>query len=209
MSSILFMFSCSNDNNSTANEISIKNFRVLNIENEIDEMFYEYVNSQEFIDFNNASNDFYYKLNLIDEQIEEIDFSDIISWIAINISSTRFVSIEEAENEWENLITLKGVELHKFPQVVDFVVSADNADVRFYFDKWIFEPTQTTTNNEECEEEFDICNKAADDNYFGQVTQILNESAGKVRNSLMSQASQAYIRNLVFCANNFNTCLGI
>lgn len=213
--SIVFFVSCSNENDTNQIEnVQTENMVVTDskplppIEDAIDEMFYEYVTSIEHIAFESAMQEFHSKLNLTPDAPVLDSQGEIITWITTNLEITDFVSVGQAVAEWDNLVELKHSELNRFTNITDFIVSNELAIVKHYFQKWVL-PERTTSNDDDCQEDFDDCNNVADDMYFASLDYYLNNTAGKDRSEIISVVSNKYLQALGKCAEDLLDCLGI
>jgi len=208
--SFIGLFSCSNDNeirNEDTTETNITNSvkSNSNINDDIDRMFYEYVNSTEYREFNFALSSFYDKLNIDNREIDfEIKENSIMDWVELNLHSTDFVSLDSASTEWQQVVNLKDVELKKFPQVTDFIVKNSEQKVLPYIAKWL-NPYQSSTNNVDCEEQFDDCNTWADQQFFNNIF----KNSHQLSPTMVSTINLEYTFHLEICMYKFNECLGI
>ena len=212
LSLTLLLFSCNNDienNEETSMEtVARASIETNAIENETDQMFFNYVNSEEHTNFERSLDIFYAKLNL-DETDADFRIMTPIEWIRQNLSKTSFKDFESAEIEYRHLIDLKDIELRKFVDVTAFFRNNDVVVTKPYFDKWLTEPMKTAGDYDECQDIFDECNDRADTQYFIDFGKVLATSSGFDTPSLVSQVTVQYKMNLGICLGNFNRCLGI
>lgn len=205
--SFVGLFSCSSDNeirNEDNTETNITNSIKSNgnINDDIDRMFYEYVNSIEYREFNIALSSFYDKLNIDNREIDfEIKENSIMDWVELNLHSTDFVSLDSASTEWRQVVDLKDAEFKKFPQVTDFIVKNSEQKVLPYITKWL-NPYQSSTNNVDCGEQFDDCNLNADIRFIQNAYHANSPT-------LATQVNLTYLANLEYCMFQFNKCIGL
>ncbi|WLD23155.1 membrane lipoprotein lipid attachment site-containing protein [Flavobacterium dauae] len=215
---ILTLSSCNQDNNlnevyGDSQQIENENLKTVSkvnsIDNEIDQMFYEYINSREYINYENAIVTFYKKLNI--NYLNDSNFSntEIITWISQNISTTSFTNLNSAKLEFNNLVNLKNIELSKFENVEKFFKYSDYQTVKFYYDKWLhFE--NTTSNDNPCVTDFEDCNDRADSRYLQDSFDAFRAGADtSTKNTTLAQARLQYRYNLGYCQSVFDDCIGI
>ena len=206
--SFIGLFSCSDDNeirneNVTENNVENSIRGNNNINDDIDRMFYEYVNSTEYHEFNMALKSFYQKLNVDKSDVEfDIERVEVMEWVELNLDVTEFTNLERANQEWQQVVNLKDVELKKFPQILDFIVKNTEQKVLPYITKWL-NPNHNSTNDVDCDEQFDICNITADMRFISNIRAFSNDPNG------IEKADMIYMDNLWFCARQFNSCIGL
>lgn len=215
---ILTLSSCNEDNNlndfssdseQTGNENLKTASKVNSIDNEIDVMFYEYINSREYINYENAVVTFYKKLNINYLNDDNFSNTEIIAWIGQNISTTSFTNLNSAKLEFDNLVNLKNIELSKFKNVENFFKHSDYHALKFYYDKWL-RFGNTTSNDNPCLTDFEDCNDRADLRYFQDSADGFRSGANtSTQNTTLAQARLRYRYNLGYCQSVFDDCIGI
>src|SRR5690554_969464 len=215
--SIVLAVSCSNEselnNNTYRKENNLENFNNITssslppIENEIDQMFYEYVTSIQYVNFQNALQNFYSKTNGTKSHIEFTTPENIFLWITTNLEKTDFVSVGQAVVEWDNLVELKHIELLEFADISQFIIENDLSVVEHYFTKWVL-PVRATIEDE-CQENFDDCNNLADQSFLYDMGYYLSSTTGKDQSAIVSAVNAKYLQQLGYCAEQLLDCLGI
>ncbi len=123
--------SCSNADSDT--QINEKNSSTTNnqakgapsIEDDIDQLFYNFVNSYEYLESKKLVLNFNNKFNV---SISESDFTnaeEMISWIENNIDKTSFSSLNEAKLEWNSIVSLTEQKIVNHPQLFEFIKITD------------------------------------------------------------------------------------
>lgn len=211
--SVLLIFACNNESdlntplNQTENNKDLKS-RSYPIENEIDQMFYDYVNSSQFINYDLASKAFFNKLNINNSnRASFISSENIIDWISLNLSSTNFSSISSAQSEWDNIVNLKFEELQQFINITEFVISSPNSLSLTYYKKWVFGPYNTT--NSPCQEEYNQCNNDADMHHMMNISYYMNSTTGKDTAEILTAVNKRYMADLHYCNHRLDQCLGL
>lgn len=206
------LYSCSNDemNNLHQEDVKTENSVVVSkplppVENEIDEMFYEYVTSYIFIEVRTLLTDFNEDLNF-EGFSDEINTSEkLFIWINNNLSTTNFSSVAEAESRWNYLAVRRGVEMSLFPQIYEFYVSASVEDFVGAVSKW-FPNQNITTGNSDCEKDLKACNDKASKDYRAYMSWAL-EHEGAEKEKEVNCADQQHIEDTKVCKKAFDICM--
>lgn len=146
--SVAFILSCSSESiendtissKESQSENSTKSVNSVNsetppIENDIDQMFFNYVNSSIYSETQNAIVDFNTDLNWL--AVEFDSSTEMLSWIGSNIDLTNFGSISNMQSKWSTIVNLKQQERDQFPQIFEFIENTDLNVSSLYLNKWL------------------------------------------------------------------------
>ncbi|WCM42923.1 hypothetical protein MG290_04360 [Flavobacterium sp. CBA20B-1] len=128
------MVSCSNDAETTntpenQNVTTTASRPLPPVENATDEMFRDYVTSDIFIEVHDLTREFVDDMNY-EGSVDDIRGTDqMLSWIAANLSTTNFSSVEEAETRYNHILARKRVEISSFAPVYEFIKTAPLAEI--------------------------------------------------------------------------------
>ncbi|WP_277632444.1 hypothetical protein [Avrilella dinanensis] len=212
------LWSCSSDENIKASEnteetnqniMSVtSNSNNPSIENEIDQMFYEYVNSDIYIEVRGLLYDFNDDLNY-DGNIEDINTeSKLFDWIENNIRTTKFESVSDAQNKWEHLGQKLKVEISTFNLIYQYIVSTPISEVEVVIHKWLI-PNSTFSDRDICRERFKACNMEAAGKFAIASLNALNLTTGLADYKKQQAALNTFINNTQTCASNYKKCRGL
>lgn len=206
--SLISFIGCSSDNEvqnenitettNTTNSISSNK----DIRDDTDRMFYEYVNSIEYYEFNTALKSFYNKLNIDESKTIDFDIKEngVMEWVEANLHTTNFTNLDSANLEWQQIVNLKKTEQEKFPQVTNFIINNSQQKVLPYIAKWL-NPNQIVNNPVDCDQQFNDCNDSADYWFF--------KNLNDYPKNLFASVGLRYIYDLGNCMEDFNDCIGI
>lgn len=170
-------------------------------------MFYNYKNSIEFFNAENAENAFFSKLNYIGDYQNIKTYSKLILWIESNIAITEFVSVDEAITELNNLINLEKIKEERFVVLFDFIKTAPIDEVVSRFDKWF--PTNTMeTSGSKCDKIFKECMDGVSSQYQLEIREnyaSTNCSEDEIKASNLA-AKQAYQDGMRRCQKDWSVC---
>ena len=97
--------SCSSDNAQTdfnENEITIKTPSTARNRSDLEDLFNNMKVTNSYIDFESKASAFVEKMNY-DGDLDDIENTDILSWISLNLNKTTFKDYSDAESELEEL----------------------------------------------------------------------------------------------------------
>lgn len=170
--SIAFMISCSNDTETTSAPQNQENVTTTTaarplppIENATDAMFHAYVTSANYELSQSLMDQFVDDLNLT----ETVHFSNrgqLLSWIGSNLSSTNFVSVDQADLRWAEIETVNQNLAIEFSNVFDFIASGEISSVKYYLGKWL---NYYETFGDPCYPGYRNCTDAADAQFIADV----------------------------------------
>lgn len=218
---IAFVVACSSDSadplNETTqtNEVSTKQVMSVTSENEptiddeIDQMFFDYVNSQEFFNAENAHNTFFSKLNYTGDYEEIRKPGKLLLWLENNITITNFANISEATGELNNLIHLETIKEDTFNTLFTFIKTAPIEQVVSRFNKWIYiNNLETTFDTKDCNKDFKNCQDGVSTQYQLEIREnyaSTNCSEDEIKASNLA-AKQAYQDGMNRCKDSWNAC---
>lgn len=178
------------------------------VEDEIDQIFYEYVSSNEFCQMDVKSEQFRLKLNTsITNFATEIDMFD---WISNNLSKTKFTSLNDAINQWTRYSDSYVVLQNKFPKMKSFLLTANLDLVAVKYDKW-FSNVIVFGDYPTCEQTFKNCRSAASQTYAEKAIAIQKETAetGSYDGFRHEKNSKEYKDAVDACINAYKECYGV
>ncbi len=205
--SIAFMLSCSNDaetqSTNVENVTTTTSKSLPPVENDTDQIFYEYVTSDVYLQIVHKLREFQI-LRKLPQEIEFQSSIEMFSWIEANIHLTDFESIEDAQNRWTEIVDLQQIEINQFPAVYEFIGNADEAVILPIFNKWL---TTTLTDPPKvvpatpCDKKFDECSNAANFAYFN-TSRSFSDDPNK-----MANAKDKQMKDLDKCTNAYVDCI--
>jgi len=218
---IAFVVACSSDLSESVNESTQTNEASTNqvmsvtsedqptIDDNIDQLFYDYVNSQEFFNAENAHNAFFSKLNYSGDYEEIRKPGKLLLWLENNITITDFANISEATGELNNLINLETIKEDTFSTLFTFIKTAPIDQVVSRFSKWIYNNNLVTTNNKKCNDTFKNCMDGVSTQYQLEIRENYastncSEDEKKVSNLA---AKQAYQNGMNRCQDDWAVCI--
>jgi len=204
--------SCSNADSDT--QINEKNSSTTNnqakgahsIEDDIDQLFYNFVNSYEYLESKKLVLNFNNKFNV---SISESDFTnaeEMISWIENNIDKTSFSSLNEAKLEWNSIVSLTEQKIVNHPQLFEFIKITDAKITKKYFEKWIV--ISPITFNDDCDRERKDCEGRVLSNYLTDCLQA-GFYTGSARAMVMAYADLSFDRGMAACGSSYRSCMGL
>ncbi|WCM40878.1 hypothetical protein MG290_07790 [Flavobacterium sp. CBA20B-1] len=218
---IAFTVACSSDSAESVNELTQTNEVTTNqtmsvtsedeptIDDDIDQMFYDYVNSQEFFNAENAHISFFSKLNYTGNYNNIKKVSTLILWVENNLATTNFVTVSEAEAELTSLISLEKIKEDKFSALFNFIKTAPLKDVIFRFNKWIYPNNLVTTNNQKCHDILKNCMDSVSAQYQLEIRENYSAtdcSEDEIKVSNLA-AKQAYQDGMNRCQDDWAVCM--
>lgn len=210
---ILFVISCSNDNEIKTSEspVAIKSLKTSTslpeILNATNQMFYEYVTSDIYIEVRQLVTVFNKNLYKDDNFKEFNNEAEIFSWIDGNIRFTNFKSTKEARSNWLNIKEKLHIEINTFPSIYAFIKTAPRQTVLEYIHKW--EISITLFDNNYCQDAFNICSAGAAGKFAGDSAMAVDPKTGMADLSKQAAAVQKFVKNATICMNDYKKCLGI
>lgn len=114
------------------------------------------------------------------------------------VSSTEFVAHYNALEEFNT-------NLNSNKTISDF--ESDEQTIVPYITKWL-NPNRNliTNNNVDCDEQFENCNKQADQDFFSNMWDYQHQLNNP---AIVATINAIYMNHLGFCMESFNDCLGI
>lgn len=145
-----------NSENSDQIKIETQSLVSKSVENNIDSLFYNYVNSVEYKESNRLIHIF---LNKIKVPVTADDFNtktEMFEWIGLNLDKTDFVSLEleEARAECLPISNLIETTFNNNQELLEFISVSDPETVTFYSEKWLL---NTPTGDDHCTEQIKTC----------------------------------------------------
>lgn len=208
---LVITISCSDNN--IENDLNIENEsnnnfnKKTNIEiiDETDIIFYNYINS---LEYNNAKNQrikFFEKIN--NQNVEITDKTELFNWLNLNLETTNFHNLDEAHEMWNELenLTMKNLEIND--QYFNLFLSADEELLKNKINKWFNEP-KATNNNVDCEKHLKSCEDSVLKDYMMAIqVALVQPETGGGRSSYVAIANQNYERGNDNCASDFISCM--
>lgn len=202
--SILFIGCSDNEINNQENieEVKIETKQASkSVENNIDSLFYNYVNSFEYRESNRLLSIFHSKFKTA---ITEEDFNttnEMLQWIDLNLDKTNFTSLEEAQTEWQPISNLLEINFNNNQELFQLIRVSDIETSIYYFEKW---SVKTTTEDDHCTKRLKDCEAKARNEFIFDVVMTMGGN-----DALGAYADAHYIFNLRIrnCANGFEECV--
>ncbi|WCM43441.1 hypothetical protein MG290_07210 [Flavobacterium sp. CBA20B-1] len=198
------MFSCSNENEVSSQENIEKSTPARPapiIENEIDEVFSEYFNSQEYFVAQEAIVLFNSKVSnsyAIKNSKSKVELFD---WINNNISLTQFANIQEANDLWNNKERLQNLKFERFSSFLQTIKVSDVELLLVAFDKW--EPLFKQTLDEPCSDKADDCRDAARATLIASVKGLSDDADQDEKNAIEDK----YVQDQMNCKKEYDACI--
>ncbi len=207
--SVAFMLSCSNDaeTNNTQENLNGENVSSIAsrplppVEDDIDQMFYEYVTSDIYLQKQEKLSNF----NSLLGSGKTLSFESkahLFSWIEANIHLTEFENIENAQNAWIEVENLVQQEIENFTNVYDFIEDASNVEVLHYTGKWFSTKYSTYAT---CYEQYTSCTKVANEQYK-QTADDIKQGAGSDKKEHYSCAQRELKTAIDACDTALDKC---
>jgi len=198
-----FLFACSNDEQTIKNEETV----AFNLKSQDLALYYDtMLNSQSYIDYINAFDKFYNKLNYTGDLSAISSPTKLLGWINGNISVTGFKNYAEAQSEFDNLVILGAVSYNdntKFWN--DLKGSSPGEFAGITYDPVI--PQTPSQCEDGCTDNFNSCMKTATDQFSSLVLASFSEAT---QNEVIGQlicARIIFAINLSECDKTFIICL--
>lgn len=191
------------NNLENGNQIKIETQSLVSksVENNIDSLFYNYVNSVEYKESNRLIHIF---LNKIKVPVTADDFNtkaEMFEWIGLNLNKTDFVSLEEAQAECLPISNLIETTFINNQELFEFIGVSDPEIVTFYSEKWML---NTTTEDDHCTKQIKTCEANALAAFLHLVLSYRGSSESA---AAYEDAQWAFGRSMTVCANNFEACV--
>lgn len=205
----LSLASCSNENDVIMSEESESfnaQFKTDGVTGSLQDLYDDMILSATYISADSAKVDFIGKMNF-DYSISISTEDDMLLWINSNISKTDFVDYEDAVNKW-NIVKNKFTE--SFEANYNTFDALSKASVKDILELTIPLPQPpTTTDDEECEEQFDGCVDVAKGNYLEAVADAKDEmitNPGNLNSSFL-WAKTIFSFETGECASQYADCI--
>lgn len=216
--SIAFILSCSNDSdvkNESLNTNESLNFQSKSsnsvetpqVEDDIDQLFYDYVSSEEVINTNILQNEFNEKLNFKGDYDQINTHEKLSNWVRINIHLTEFSDVENAIFEINYVTNLVKTEYTKFTDLFHYIESAPISDVVGRMDKWFSSDVIIGTNSK-CDTAFKNCTDGVSDTYI-KTLKILKDDNSSDKYVAANNAESKYNADMKGCRDNYKNCKGL
>ncbi|WCM40989.1 hypothetical protein MG290_08445 [Flavobacterium sp. CBA20B-1] len=211
--SIAFVLSCSNDSdikNESLNVNESSNVQsrpgIPTIDDDIDQLFYNYINSDEFINSNVAHDEFFEKLNYSGDYSDIETKGELILWINQNISLTQFQNSEMALSELNSLLNLKRAKYNEFRELYLYIENAPVLEVTARFDKWFL--NENTTNSEtDCAKDYKSCKTTAHNSYTTAIKTLkLSDASPEEKDAAATVAEDKYKSDMKGCKDTYKLC---
>lgn len=195
---------CNSDNDPLKNldEIKTETKQVSkSVENNIDSLFYNYVNSFEYKESKRLLNIFHAKFRV---PVSKDDFDteiEMLQWIELNLHKTDFTSLDQAKAEWQPISNSLENSFNNNQELFQFISTSDHEISMYYFKKWV---KQTTSGGDTCSEDLDACELKV----LGEfVEQVSRSEGGNVSMKVFKSAFFFYGEGMKRCADNFEECV--
>lgn len=203
---VAFMFSCSSENETDTQE-TIEKLTAARpapiIENEIDEVFSEYFNSQEYFVAQEAIVLFNSKVNNSYAIKNSKNKVELFNWINNNISLTQFANIQEANDLWNNKERLQNLKFEKFSSFLQTIKVSDVELLLIAFDKW--EPINLIeTSDKTCTQKADECREEARASFISCTKELKDEGAGQDAHNF---EEDKYVVAQAECKKQYEICI--
>ncbi|WCM40879.1 hypothetical protein MG290_07795 [Flavobacterium sp. CBA20B-1] len=168
---------------------------------QIDSLFYNYINSFEYKESNRLLSIFQAKFKI---SVSKDDFNtetEMLQWIGLNLEKTDFNSIEDAEVEWQPISDLLELSFNNHQEVLNFIRGSQPEISIYYFEKWL---TKTSTDEDPCTKQLKTCEANALANLIDDV--IFTAGGPDALNAYRS-AHFFFNKSLTVCADNFELCV--
>ncbi|AXG74013.1 hypothetical protein DVK85_07050 [Flavobacterium arcticum] len=169
---IFVLASCSNDTEEsvTFNEASVEANSSMMLKSAsadpvLKQLYIDRVNSQSYIDFDNAIVAFNDKLGTTIPDSEMDSSNKMLGWVQNNITQTGFLNYQEAEDKWDNVETLSAIELNANYNFHDYLAGTTPGTLLIVIE----EVRPVISSCKECYAQFLVCSKAVNDNYTGLI----------------------------------------
>ncbi|SEH99211.1 hypothetical protein SAMN02927937_02589 [Paenimyroides aquimaris] len=216
--SIAFLAACTNEpsegvgvfNNS--NEVSTNQLKSVNsdyqptIDDSIDQLFYDYVNSNLFINTTIAQNELNAKLRFNGDYDDIDTYYKLTTWVASNLDSTEFSDYDEAILEINTVLNLVGQKYEEFPEVFSYIEDAPISQVKVRVEKWLF-PENTTTTTGPCEYTFGTCKDGVSDKYVTTLKELKDSEDGIEKYNGANNAENEYNKGMNKCKDDYKKSL--
>lgn len=171
------------------------------MEDNIDSLFYNYVNSVEYKESNRLINIF---LNKIKVSVTADDFNTktkMFEWIGLNLNKTDFVSLEEDRAECLPISNLIETTFNNNQELLEFISVSDPETVTFYSEKWLL---NTPTGDDHCTVQIKTCEGNASASFLALVK---FHRGGPDSLNAFDDAEWAFESSMKVCADNFEACV--
>lgn len=181
------------------------------IDDDIDEMFSDYISSQEYIEVNVAVSEFNTGLNNSSVMSTFANEESMFNWIGTNLSITNFNNLAEAQTSWNNVKMSTTSLNNSFPEMWDYISSAQLLDVEYRFDKWFGYTNGTNDASAYCQNQLKACRKNASDAYANGAVALsrsfMADEMTTIQKDYDLRKLKADFDNAMdLCIKNFNNC---
>jgi len=186
-----------NTTNSTAGEEEL-----------FDSIFYEYIESASHTDLEAKVELFVSKINSLEEVTDFETKEQFIFWISDNLSSTSFLSVDEAITVWDEIEILMSSD---FDSNIGFYEEVIFNKIRFS-ELLVEESLKYYTSDSSCKDDLLACNTNATNKYTDSMEGALSdyfseEIDGEAVKRAMEDARVAYKVAIVSCQENYDKCI--
>lgn len=209
---VIFFLSCSGNEENSIENIEPKNSYGQaskpspQVENAVDAMFYEYVNSDIYIEIDGLISSFNKDLNKDGNKRTFETEEALFSWIKSNIHLTSFKSVQEANQRWTRIKERKGMELRKFNPIYQYIVSAPQKEVVQVLNKWLV-PQFNTSIAGDCETSLLSCTLSANHSYMIAINFAMKlEGGNSIKQSAIAIADKTFRVQIEACGHYYNNC---
>ena len=205
-----FFWACSEET-TYENQLQTSSHRVGITLEELEELYLEMINSENFIIADEKFYNFIQKMNF-DGDISEVNTKEgLFSWIDTNLSTTDFSSLAEAEAEWEEASSYRRASIQQHISFFDALYDEETLkDLTIRFDP-IFDDIVVVANGE-CEEIFNGCMDGINNSYTQDVASANQDFrngniSAEQRLAKVEQARTNLQIGSGICADHYDDCL--
>lgn len=202
--SAILVVSCSNqDENEVLNSSNMNaaaREQKIVITNEIDQMFFDYVNSESYMKMTQLSNSYLNKLKVNPSGLNFESETQMFSWLETNIHLTSFENLTEAKVKWQEFKHVVEIDVVSNKRVRDYIKSAPLNDVVFYIGKWQF---SIVSSENECDKTFSQCVATATANYIA--ANVTSAMSGYYFGYALAQMT--FTTDTNWCMHDFINCV--
>ncbi len=188
---IALLMSCSNDTQESVTYDDTSNHMMLkstSVDPVLKQLYIDMINSQSYIDYDNSIVAFNDKLGTTIPDSEMDAGNKMLSWIQNNITQTGFQNYQEAVDKWDDVETLSTIAFDTNYTFFDYLAGTAPGTLLVV----IGEVETTPLSCEECETQFNICSKAANNAY----TSAVEKACDQRKKGLISESESfnAYLK---------------
>jgi len=216
--SIAFILSCSNDSDvkneylNTNESLNVQSksgssVETPKVEDDIDQLFYDYINSEDVINTNTIQNEFNEKLNFKGDYNQINTHEKLTNWVRSNIHLTEFSDVESAITEINYVTNLVKTEYTKFSGFYHYIENAPISDIVRRIDKW-FPLDVVIGTNSNCDATLKSCTDGVSDTY-AKTLKMLKDDDSSNKHVAANNAEAAYNSGMKKCKDDHKTCRGL